>query len=221
MRLIPMGLIGTSSFFSKAAKASAALAGALLVAGCASYGSFDENEPGLEQSILGDLVNVVGVSPEDEPINYAARAPLVAPPNTANLPTPQQGVVAANDPQWPQGSRERMAQVLASEDQTLVYTPGVDGVDIAATQALAARRGQPQAADNSGLSRPLTVQEMQREADIHLARVEADTQREQAATVRGRRFLTDPPTDARRPSAEAPYGADVVEEEEDNGWWPF
>lgn len=216
MRLIPMG-----SVFSKAAKISAALTGAMLVAGCASYGSFDENEPGLEQSIFGDLVDVVGVSPEEEPIDYAARAPLVAPPNAANLPAPQEGVVAANDPQWPQGSRERMAQVLASEDQTLVYTPGVDGVDIAATQALAARRGQPLREDNSGLSRPLTVQEMQRESEIQFARAEADAQREQAATVRGRRFLTDPPVDARRPSAEAPYGEDVVEEEEDNGWWPF
>lgn len=221
MRLIPMGLVTVSSSFSKAAKACAALTGAMLVAGCASYGSFDENEPGLEQSIFGDLVDVVGVSPEDEPIDYAARAPLVAPPNAANLPAPQEGVVAANDPQWPQGSRERMAQVLASEDQTLVYTPGVDGVDIAATQALAARRGQPQPENNSGLSRPLTVQEMQRESEIQFARAEADAQREQAATVRGRRFLTDPPVDARRPSAEAPYGADVVEEEETNSWWPF
>lgn len=216
-----MRLVAMSSFFSKTAKASAALGCAMLVAGCASYGSFDENEPGLEQSIFGDLVDVVGVSPEEEPIDYSTRAPLVAPPNAANLPAPQTEAIAANDPQWPQGSRERMAQVLSSQDQTLVYTPGVDGVDIAATQALAARRGQPQAEDNSGLSRPLTVQEMQREADIHLARVEADAQREQAATVRGRRFLTDPPVDARRPSAEAPYGADVVDEEEDNGWWPF
>lgn len=221
MRLIPMRLVEMNSFFSKAAKTSAALAGAMLVAGCASYGSFDENEPGLEQSIFGDLVDVVGVSPEDEPIDYSARAPLVAPPNAANLPAPQDGAVAANDPQWPQGSRERMAQVLASQDQTLVYTPGVDGVDIAATQALAARSGQPQGEDNSGLSRPLTVQEMQRESEIHQARAQADAQREQAATVRGRRFLTDPPTAIRQPSAEAPYGADVVEEEEDNGWWPF
>lgn len=218
MRLIPCRLS-----VLKATKLSAALAGALLVTGCASYGSFDENEIGLEESIFGDLVNVTGLTPEEEPIDYSARAPLVAPPNAASLPAPQDEAIAANDPQWPQGSRERMAQVLASEDQTLVYTPGVDGVDIEATQALAARSRQPQAESNAGLARPLTPQEMQRETEIHLARAEADAQREQAATVRGRRFLTDPPVAARTPSAEAPYGEDIEDEAEEGGfgWWPF
>lgn len=217
MRLIPLRL-----FVSKAVKASAALTGAMLVAGCASYGSFDENEPGLEQSIFGDLAGVVALAPDDEPIDYSTRAPLVAPPNAASLPTPQDGVVAANDPQWPQGSRERMAQVLQSEDQTLVYTPGIDGVDIAATQALAARQSEvPISRADAG--RALTPAEMQREQDIHFARVQADTQREQAATVRGRRFLTDPPVASRAPSAEAPYGEAVEAETEEGGfgWWPF
>jgi hypothetical protein len=200
------------------------IAGALL-AGCASYGSFDENEPGLEQSILGDLVDTVGITPEEEPIEYSARAPLVAPPSTDRLPTPQTESALVADPNWPTGSRERMAQVLQSEDQTLVYTPGVDGVDIAATQALAARQSEPLREDNSGLSRPLTVQEMQRESDIQLARNEARAAREAEAAVQGRRFLTDPPVAARTPSPEAPYGAEAEElaEAEEGGftWWPF
>ena len=197
-----------------------------LLAGCASYGSFDENEPSLETSILGGLIEPIGLAREEEPINYSARAPLVAPPTTAALPAPQTQAIAASDPNWPTGSRQRMAQVLASEDQTLVYTPGVDGVDIAATQALAARSRQPQSPSNSGLSRPLTPDEMRREAEIQMARNEANAAREQAGTVRGRRFLTDPPVSARAPSPEAPYGAEaeeVAEAQQTGGWswWPF
>ena len=201
----------------------AALAASLL-AGCASYGSFDENEPGLEESVLGGLIEPLGMTPEEEPIEYSARAPLVAPPSTERLPEPRTQPIAAADPDWPTGSQQRMAQVLQSEDRTLVYTPGVDGVDIEATQALAARRGQPLPEDNSGVSRPLSVQEMQREADIQLARTQANEAREADAAVRGRRFLTDPPVSARAPSPEAPYGEDAEAAEPESGgftWWPF
>ena len=212
------------SLDSSARFATVLMAGALL-AGCASYGSFDENEPGLEQSILGDLVDTVGITPEEEPIEYSARAPLVAPPSTDRLPTPQSETVVAADPNWPTGSRERMAQVLQSEDVTLVYTPGVDGVDIAATQALAERGSEPVQRQDFDRDRPLTVQDMQRETDIQLARNEARAAREAEAAVQGRRFLTDPPVSARTPSPEAPYGVETEElaEAEEGGfsWWPF
>jgi hypothetical protein len=95
------------------------------------------------------------MTPEEEPIEYSARAPLVAPPSTDRLPTPQTETALVADPNWPTGSRERMAQVLQSEDQTLVYTPGVDGVDIAATQALAARKVHSRCARTMRASRPL------------------------------------------------------------------
>ncbi len=211
--------------FDSAARFGTVMIAGVLLAGCASYGSFDENEPGLEQSILGDVGGVVGLTPEEEPIEYSARAPLVAPPSTDRLPTPQTETAVTADPNWPTGSRERMAQVLQSEDQTLVYTPGVDGVDIAATQALAARGSQPQQESNAGLDRPLLPHELQREEDIHFARAEATAARDAEAAVSGRRFLTDPPVAARTPSAEAPYGADAEElaEAEQGGftWWPF
>jgi hypothetical protein len=214
-------------FFSPAfaAKFGTLLVASAALAGCASYGSFDENEPSLEQSVLGGLVEPLGITREEEPIEYSARAPLVAPPSTAALPAPQSGSVAAADPNWPTGSRERMAQVLQSEDQTLVYTPGVDGVDIAATQALAQRSRQGSQESNSGLDRPLLPHELQREEDIQLARTQANAARDADAAVRGRRFLTDPPVAARTPSAEAPYGvdADALAEAEEGGfsWWPF
>ncbi|MFN3227338.1 MAG: hypothetical protein ACE360_13945 [Hyphomicrobiales bacterium] len=216
MRLFPL---------DSAARFGTMMIAGVLLAGCASYGSFDENEPGLEQSILGDVGGVVGLTPEEEPIEYSARAPLVAPPSTDRLPTPQSETALVADPNWPTGSRERMAQVLLSEDQTLVYTPGVDGVDIAATQALAQRGSQPQQESNAGLDRPLLPHELQREEDIQLARTQANAAREADAAVRGRRFLTDPPVASRTPSPEAPYGADAEElaEAEQGGfsWWPF
>lgn len=200
-----------------------ALASAML-AGCATYGSFDENEPGIEESLFGDIVGVVGTPRNEESIDYSARAPLVAPPSASALPAPQTETVAANDPQWPTGSRERMAQVLTSEDQTLVFTPGVDGVDIAATQALAQRQRQAPVR-NEDIDRRLTPAEMRLEQDIHAARQQATAQRDADGAVRGRRFLTDPPVAARVPSAEAPYGVDPEEtaEAEQGGfsWWPF
>ena len=203
------------------------LAVGAVMAGCSTYGSFDENEPGLEESLLGDLVTTVGVTPEEEPIDYSARAPLVTPPAENRLPSPQSPQIAAANPNWPTGSRERMAQVMQSEDQTLVFTPGVDGVDIEATQALAERsRQRGQTESNSGVSRPLSVAEMQREAEIQIARQEGRAIRDAQTGTPERRFLTDPPTSARAPSAEAPYGAEAEElaEAEQSGgfsWWPF
>ncbi len=200
---------------------------AILLAGCASYDAFDENEPGLEQSILGPVVSVasIGIAEEEEPIDYAPRAALVAPPDSAVLPAPREQATATANPNWPTGSRERMAQVLSTEDQTLVYSVGVDGVDIAATQALAERSSQPQRESNSGVNRRLTPEEMQREVEIDQARAEAQTTRTAAAL--GRRYLTDPPIDSRIPSPDAPYGAEAeaqAEAEAENNafsWWPF
>ncbi|MFK7791569.1 MAG: hypothetical protein AB8B88_02745 [Devosiaceae bacterium] len=209
-----------SSKLRQLAQLGAVAAGAALLAGCASYGSFDENEPSLEQSVLGGLVEPLGITGEEEPIDYSARAPLVAPPATGALPPPSSATAVTADPNWPTGSRERMAQVLQAEDQTLVFTPGVDGVDIAATQALAERtRNAPVREVTDG--RRLTPAEMRREQEIHEARAQATAQRDATGTVRGRRFLTDPPVDSRTPSPEAPYGAEAEVEEESGGWWPF
>ena len=215
-----------SSFTSSKAvlvRGAAPLVLLALLSGCASYGAFDENEPGIEESLFGGLVGVaaIGIAQEEEPIDYSSRAPLVAPPNRAALPAPQAQALAANDPQWPQGSSARMAQVLASDEQTLVFSPGVDGVDIAATQALAERQRQP-AAPQTDPSRALTPAEMAREAEIDRARRLAIAQREAASTVRGRRFLTDPPAAIRTPAADAPYGEAAQEAAAPSrGWWPF
>ncbi len=195
-----------------------------LLAGCASYGSFDENEPGLEQSVLGGLIEPLGITPEEEQIEYSARAPLVAPPSTTALPAPgSAAALATADPNWPTGSRQRMAQVMQNEDRTLVFTPGVDGVDIAATQALAERTRNATAESNAGVARRLTPEEMQGEVDIQRAREQATASRDTTGTPRTRRFLTDPPVEARAPSSQAPVGGVVEEAEEEraSSWWPF
>ena len=219
-KLLPVSALPVPARIVRLGTAGAAV---LLLAGCASYGSFDENEPGLERSVLGGLIDPLGMAPEEEPIEYSARAPLVAPPSASQLPQPRTEPVAATNPNWPTGSRQRMAQVLGSEDQTLVYTPGVDGVDIAATQALAERSRSGPQQSNAGVDRPLTPQEMQREADIQLARAEASAARTAPGGTPRRRFLTDPPVESRSPSPEAPYGVEAEVQEEESGWswWPF
>lgn len=208
--------------FKRFSAALLSFAAAGLLAGCASYGSFDENEPGIEESIFGDVVSIVGGESNEPQIDYTARAPLVAPPTAGSLPAPQSQTIAANDPQWPQGSNERLARVLTSEDQTLVFTPGVDGVDIEATQALAARQSRP-SARRDDQNRVLTPAELEREADIQFARDEASLVRQQQGTVRQRRFLTDPPTEARAPAPDAPFGVEAEEAADEGGidWWPF
>jgi hypothetical protein len=165
------------------------------------------------------------MTPEEEPIEYSARAPLVAPPSTDRLPTPQTQTAVAADPNWPTGSRERMAQVLQSEDQTLVYTPGVDGVDIAATQALAAQftaaAGKQCGLGSSHCSR----MNFSAKKTFNSLVCKPTPLAKLTPAVRGRRFLTDPPVASRTPSPEAPYGADAEElaEAEQGGfsWWPF
>lgn len=204
-------------------KAAAMLPMAALVAGCASYGSFDENEPGLEQSLLGGMIEPLGMAPAEEDIEYSARAPLVAPPNSNALPTP--GTLSASlesDPNWPTGSRQRMAQVMENEDVVLVFTPGVDGVDIAATQELRDGRRTASQEDNDRAGRVWTPDEL-RAASDRMAEAQPDAAALVSDTPRPRRFLTDPPVEARAPSAQAPYGAaaEAAAEEESGGWWPF
>ncbi|MEM6710763.1 MAG: hypothetical protein AAF590_00585 [Pseudomonadota bacterium] len=217
-----MRLIGIRFRVARVSAPLTLAVGAGLLAGCASFGTFDENEPGLEESLFGGVIGIVAT--EQEPnIDYSARAPLVAPPNANALPTPRQQTAATSDPNWPTGSRARIAQVLEAEDRTLVFTPGVDGVDIQATQALAQRtrtstttRRQEEIADGERL----TPDEIRREEDIQLARQEARVAQENVATG-SRRFLTDPPATTRAPSSEAPFGSEAIEEEESGGWWPF
>ncbi|MEM1288473.1 MAG: hypothetical protein AAGH60_09005 [Pseudomonadota bacterium] len=198
----------------------AAICVAFVLSGCTTYGSFDENEPGLEESLLGDFAGVLGGGTVEDDIDYDARAPLVAPPNASSLPAPQEpGSAAINDPAWPAGSRERLAQVLDSDEQTLVFSPGVDGVDIAATQALASgnTRGRDDFPGADG--ERLTPEEMRQGTEDFRRRQEALGLT--ADGPRPRRFLTDPPVEARAP---APGGEEVIaEEEEDEGfdWWPF
>ncbi|MEM6381220.1 MAG: hypothetical protein AAF739_00970 [Pseudomonadota bacterium] len=196
---------------------------ATLLGGCASYGSFDENEPGIEESLIGDFAGVLGDPVPEEPIDYSARAPLVVPPDSSQLPAPQESSIAANDPNWPTDRDARAASVLESDEQVLVF--GRDGrtVDIEATQRLASAGGAPERRpdrdrdDNSRLS----VIEMQRETEIERSRLAGTAEINPETRLRERRYLTDPPESARQPSPDAEFAisesGEIVEDEKP--WW--
>ncbi|MBV6656764.1 MAG: hypothetical protein KI785_03240 [Devosiaceae bacterium] len=197
------------------------LVAAGLLAGCASYGSIDESEAGLEESLFGGALGILGTPDTEDEIEYSSRPPLVRPPQEGALPAPQEDAVATSDPNWPTGSQERLEQVYSSDEAFLVFSPGTEGVDIDATQEFAARQRNPQtpARDPDRLSEPLTPEQMQAANDR--ARLQAEAAR---PVTRERRFLTDPPVEARRPAQGADYAtADAagVAPEDDSPWWRF
>src|SRR5690606_13280720 len=78
-----------------------ALVAALMLGGCGSMTTYGTGKTVAAQTVE-DVTGILSLSsPKSEPIDYSARAPIVAPPTTATLPPPGSGDATAIAANWP------------------------------------------------------------------------------------------------------------------------
>lgn len=171
---------------------------------------------------------LAGVGEEDDKIQYPERGPLVVPPSLS-LPQPKASAAVAN-PAWPKDpdvERKRKAKeaALAPSDSGGKSRPlSVD--EIRAGRKAGAglvTESDSSSPSPSGKARPLTVLEMQALND--------EVEKQQAAakeieTVKGRVYLTDPPTVYRKkalltPEMEEQAAAAGQPVKGDKPWYQF
>lgn len=181
-RLLPAGVV---------------LAAATVLAGCMgpTYGT---GTPSGQQT-LEDVSGILSLGGErKEPIAYQPRGELVRPGSTEVLPSPQQS--ASSNEAWPESPEQRLARIRsdATDNQGNVqYQSGVRGARNT--------EGPMVDWDRQNNVEPTNRANQREEFNRRLAE-----SRQGDATQR--RYLSEPPTTYRQPSANAPVG-DVGEDE--------
>lgn len=190
----------------------------LAAAALTALGSLAPMAPARADDILSSFTNLLGLSDdEDKPeISYRERAPLVVPPKMELRP-PQQSKAEAN-PAWPKDpdvERRKQADLLKKypggipdAERRRLNGERISPNDVAAARSSKSSRGYPDEQDTMADRKHadwLGPDVMERESKL------AKQQAAATATVSGvepeRRYLTDPPTGLRKPSANAEFKA--------------
>ncbi|TDH38483.1 hypothetical protein E2A64_05080 [Pseudohoeflea suaedae] len=179
------------------AKAAALAAAAASLSACLgpTYGT----DKSSTEQLVDDISNIATIKPDRGPtIDYKPRPALVRPPETANLPQPQQSVAAEN-PNWvesPEDSRKRLVAEADASGNDFAYRSPLARRDKSTGRATA----KPSA--SSGSPSPLSV--MRQESANRSLRENLKIQK--GAYSDRRRFLSDPPLDYRKPAETAAVG---------------
>jgi len=188
-----------------------------LLAGCASSsdGFVEEGnkDDTLEQNAVKAVMQGLGaVDPNERPIEYKPRAPLVVPPSRT-LPAPQDGKVA--DPRFPRNPED-----VADEQRRAALKGGDRGADgrIMTPDELAKYSipgsGKIDRYDPDP-GRRLTPDELKGQGATQAEAVK------RAANPTGRKSLIEPPDQYRQPSPNAPVAAPEEKSTWKPGWWPL
>lgn len=197
------------------------VASSLLLGGCMSSPTYGTDKTAGEQ-LLTDVSSITSIGPKRKaPINYEPRPDLVKPgaAKDLTLPTPQDQLASAENPDWPESPEQRRKRIRAASDEA-----NDSGAFRINKGAVASAEVEPDAVTSSAYEdlgnvgqsqryRPGTSQTGQaaRSAEIK-ARIKE--QREGSAT--NRKYLSEPPLDYRQAAASAPQddlGEDEVQKE--------
>lgn len=183
------------------------LAAAAGLGGCASTATYGTGEMP-EMAILREVTGGLG-APEEAPIEYKPRAPLVMPPSAGQLPPPVE-TASVVDEQWPEDPDQRAPGNKFAEMDDRPFD------DINPEEA---RRLSPLAA----LNRRQAVEENYKRPalDLIVNREQRETFRAAVDEAEGvgvteRRYLTDPPDVVREPAATAPTEFADIEKKRGN-----
>ena len=178
-----------------------AVCAASLLSGCMSsptYGTGKSANAQLFEDLTGVISTEAMVSNQrrGSEIAYTPRAEIVRPASLEVLPEPQQDVTSANNPAWPESPEQRRARIRAeatANRDDVNFRPSVDAPASSRVTAAAAVQsgrdaGQPTIAPMN-LSGSPVVQRQAKQGDPNQ-----------------RRYLSEPPTEYRVPSADAPSG---------------
>lgn len=198
----------------RAAIAAPLIVSGLLVSGCMSSPTYGTGVTQNEQ-LTTDLSSMFSLKRKPQTSEYAPRPDLVkpaAPGATAQLPPPQENIVAADSSQWPESPEQRRARIRAEATENRDdpnWEPDVIN-DVASTggssnrgKVGASSRGADSAVARSGQGENLNAKG---------AQFKAAKAAGQQGSPTVRRTLTEPPLDYRQPAATA--AADDLGEDE-------
>jgi hypothetical protein len=184
---------------------AALLASGLVLAGCMTSPTYGTGTRADEQ-LLSDVTGILSIAPKDkEQIEYKPRPDLVKPASTeiASLPAPQQSVMTAGNPAWPESPeqmRKRLRDEATANQDNAFYSSSIES-DIKSKPGVtsAAKIGE------RGYFESGNTLEQRAEFNKRLA----ETKQGSSTT---RKYLSEPPLVYRAPSETAPVG-DVGEDE--------
>lgn len=194
----------------------ALIAAAGLASGCMSSPTYGTDKTANKQ-LMSDLSNIMSFNDKKrEAIEYSPRPELVKPaPGSESLPAPQEAITTASNGQWPESPEQRLARVRAeaTENQN---NPNYDS-PVVADMALASneeskdsnfkKMGQAWRSFESG-------NESLADQNARSAEIEKRNKEKQEVNSKTRHYLSEPPTEYREASADAPQG-ELGEDERD------
>lgn len=149
--------------------------------------------------LMEDLTGVLSINPSNraQEIAYKPRGELVHPASTQTLPAPQENLASANNPAWPESPEQRRQRIRQEATESGRAHPELAG------QTVAAQRGvyeDPEFAANQPVTR------------TNRAELQRRIRQANQGDANQRRYLSEPPTEYRVPSATAASG-DLGEDE--------
>jgi hypothetical protein len=179
---------------------AALLAGAGLTSGCMSSPTYGTDKTASAQ-LASDLSGILSFSPKKKAsIDYEPRPDLVKPAKgEETLPSPQESVKTADNPNWPESPEQRLARVRADADAN-IDNPNYRS-PVVPDMALA-QQSKPivnQHADESGIKNPSV-------AAAENAEFKRRLKETQQGNSTSRKYLSEPPLEYRSAAADAPQG---------------
>jgi hypothetical protein len=173
------------------------------LSGCMGSPTYGTDKPA-DRQLLEDITGVLSLAPKnDQRIEYKPRPELVKPASLTTLPPPQDSVITASNPDWPESPEQRRARVRAeatANRDNLDFSPEVVDTRTGTAPAVT-RNARGDVVDTFNGNGKQTREEFNR-------RIAENKQ----GSATSRRYLSEPPTEYRKPVETAPVG-DVGEEE--------
>lgn len=174
-----------------------ACAGALL-SGCMGSPTYGTSKTSSEQ-LVDDLTGILDITPQRTTVRESAYSPrpgLVRPSSLEVLPEPQQQIVTADNPAWPESPEQRRARIRAEA------TANQDNPLYRSQVAPGGKRpiGSAEELNNLRNTENSTLTDAQR-ADM-TKRIRERNQ----GNSNSRQFLSEPPVAFRQPEETAAYG---------------
>jgi hypothetical protein len=204
-----VGLTGKKRM-ARLATGLALVAACGLTAGCMSSPTYGTDKTSNEQ-LVSDLSGMFSFSDKKKArIDYQPRPELVKPAKRDEaLPLPQQSIATADNPSWPESPEQRLARIRANADAN-ADDPNYRS-PVVADRALEQKPTEIPSGnghgEDSGIRSP---SKMASEKAEFQKRLKENQQGDSAQ----RKYLSEPPTEYRQASADAPQG-EIGEDEAD------
>jgi hypothetical protein len=172
------------------------------LSGCMGSPTYGTDKPA-DQQLLEDITGVLSLAPKnDQRIEYKPRPELVKPASLDNLPPPQDDMTTASNPDWPESPEQRRARLRADA------TANRDNMDFS-PEVVDTRTGSAPTVERNARGDTINFDTNGKNSREEFNRRLAENKQGSATS---RRYLSEPPTEYRKPIETAPVG-DVGEEE--------